>query len=115
MSSTSEGLPVSLLQAMSLGLPALVTDVGGMAEVVRNSGSGLRTPVGDPNQMSQQILRLARDPNLRQTLGRAGKTAFAQHFTLREMADTYMRLYQSRAPHPAAHTTEPQEDLAISR
>ena len=35
MSSRSEGLPVSLLQAFSLGLPAIVTDVGGMAEVVR--------------------------------------------------------------------------------
>ncbi len=125
MSSTSEGLPVSLLQAMSIGLPALVTDVGGMAEVVRNTGAGLRTPVGDPDSMSPEILRLARDPHLRQTLGNAGKSAFAQHFTLSQMAETYMRLYRSRAPHPAAYTAEPptpeapnpkaKEDLAISR
>ena len=42
MSSKSEGLPMSLLQAFSLGLPAIVTDVGGMAEVVRLSQAGLR-------------------------------------------------------------------------
>ena len=40
MSSKSEGLPVSLLQAFSLGLPAIVTDVGGMAEVVRLAQAG---------------------------------------------------------------------------
>ena len=40
MSSRSEGLPVSLLQAFSLGLPAIVTDVGGMAEVVRLAQAG---------------------------------------------------------------------------
>jgi len=42
MSSKSEGLPMSLLQAFSLGLPAIVTDVGGMAEVVRLAQAGSR-------------------------------------------------------------------------
>ena len=41
MSSTSEGLPISLLQAFSMGLPAIVTDVGGMAEAVQLADAGL--------------------------------------------------------------------------
>ncbi len=41
MSSRSEGLPMSLLQAFSLGVPAIVTDVGGMAEVVRLAQAGM--------------------------------------------------------------------------
>ena len=50
MSSVSEGLPMSLLQAASIGLPAVLTDVGGMREVLTLSGGGLLTPVGDPER-----------------------------------------------------------------
>src|SRR6202012_4712030 len=55
MSSVSEGLPMSLLQAMSMGLPAVVTDVGGMAEVVKLADCGLLAPVGDSEAMADAI------------------------------------------------------------
>ena len=96
MSSTSEGLPMSLLQAMSAGLPALVTDVGGMAEVVQNANCGLRTPVGDPAAMAQAILRLAHNPGLRQQLAANGRAAYHQHFTLEHMEQAYADLYTRR-------------------
>ena len=48
MSSRSEGLPVSLLQAFSLGLPAIVTDVGGMAEAVKLAQAGFTVSATDP-------------------------------------------------------------------
>ena len=48
MSSKSEGLPISLLQGFSLGLPAIVTDVGGMAEVVRLAKAGITVSATDP-------------------------------------------------------------------
>ena len=59
MSSQSEGLPVSLLQAFSLGLPAIVTDVGGMAEVVRLAKAGFTVSATDPAEMAAAILRMA--------------------------------------------------------
>jgi L-malate glycosyltransferase len=94
MSSVSEGLPMSLLQAMSLGLPAVVTDVGGMAEVVRLAECGLRTPVGDSQAMAESIVRLAGDAELRTELGRNGLAAYAREFTLERMEAGYMELYR---------------------
>src|SRR6202000_2774302 len=59
MSSISEGLPMSLLQELSAGLPAIVTDVGGMAEVVRLSGAGMVVPAGDADAMAAAIVQIA--------------------------------------------------------
>jgi glycosyltransferase involved in cell wall biosynthesis len=94
MSSVSEGLPMSLLQAMSAGVPALLTDVGGMAEVVRLAGSGLLAPVGDSAAMAEAIVKLAGDPGLRAEFSRRAAVAYEAQFTLERMADGYMKLYQ---------------------
>ena len=99
MSSVSEGLPMSLLQAMSLGLPALVTDVGGMAEVVRNARCGLFTPVGDAAAMAEAIIQLASDPERRASFARNAIAAYNQQFTLEQMDSAYMRLYRKPRNH----------------
>ena len=96
MSSVSEGLPMSLVQAMSLGLPAITTDVGGMAEVLRLSGSGLLAPVGDAEAMAAAIVRLAGDPALREQFAQRARAAYAEHFTLEQMEAAYARLYALR-------------------
>ena len=93
MSSVSEGLPMSLLQAMSVGLPALVTNVGGMAEVVRNAHCGLYTPVGDSSAMAEAIVELATNAERREVFANNAKTAYEEHFTLEHMEEAYMALY----------------------
>ncbi len=93
MSSVSEGLPMSLLQAMSVGVPALVTDVGGMAEVVRLAKCGLTASVGDWRTMAEQIVRLAEEPDLRAQLGECGRRAYQAEFTLDQMEAEYRKLY----------------------
>jgi len=95
MSSTSEGLPMSLLQGMSLGLPAVVTAVGGMKEIVDLSGGGLMSPVGDPATMAGSILRLIEDPVLRAQLGTNASETYRTEFTLEQMESAYARLYRS--------------------
>ena len=94
MSSTSEGLPMSLLQAMSIGLPAIVTDVGGMAEVVKNAHAGLATPVGDVEAMAEAIVHVALDENRRAVFRDNAQTAYAELFTLERMDAAYMELYR---------------------
>ena len=76
MSSKSEGLPMSLLQAFSLGLPAIVTDVGGMAEVVRLAKAGYTVPVTDPAEMAAAILRLAGSDAEREQFSTNAEAAF---------------------------------------
>jgi glycosyltransferase involved in cell wall biosynthesis len=93
MSSVSEGLPMSLLQAMSIGVPAIVTDVGGMAEVVRLSGAGLLAPVGDSPAMANAIVSLAGDPEMRAEFSDRAKNTCAAEFTLERMDAAYMDLY----------------------
>jgi glycosyltransferase involved in cell wall biosynthesis len=94
MSSTSEGLPMSLLQAMSLGLPAIVTDVGGMAEVVKNAHAGLATPVGDAEAMAEAIVQMAGDERRRVVFQENARTAYGELFTLERMDAAYMELYR---------------------
>ena len=93
MCSVSEGLPMSLLQAMSLGLPALVTDVGGMAEVVKLAQCGLLAPVGDVAALADQIVRLALDSELRAVFSKNAVEAYERLFTLERMNADYMELY----------------------
>jgi glycosyltransferase involved in cell wall biosynthesis len=97
MSSKSEGLPISLLQAFSLGLPAIVTDVGGMAEVVRLAKAGFTTPAEDATQMASAILRLASSDAEREEFSRNAEAAFRTRFTLEGMVDAYMDLYRNTA------------------
>jgi glycosyltransferase involved in cell wall biosynthesis len=92
MSSRSEGLPMSLLQAFSLGLPAIVTDVGGMAEVVRLAQAGF-TVTGEA-EMAAAILRLAGEAAERERFSKNAEAAFQARFTLPVMAAAYMDLYR---------------------
>jgi glycosyltransferase involved in cell wall biosynthesis len=94
MSSVSEGLPMSLLQSFSIGLPAIVTDVGGMAEVVRFANAGATVPVTDSGAMKTAILDLAGHAREREQFSANAKAAFQSHFTLRAMVDAYMNLYR---------------------
>lgn len=93
MSSKSEGLPMSLLQAFSLGLPAVVTDVGGMAEAVRLAQAGLTVPVTAPAELAQGILWLAGNKAKMGALSMAATKCFHSFFVLQGMVDGYSNLY----------------------
>ena len=97
MSSNSEGLPMSLLQAFSLGLPAIVTDVGGMAEVVRLAKVGFIVSAADPAEMTAAILQMTRNDQERAQFAANAEAAFQSHFSLQTMADAYMELYRDTA------------------
>jgi glycosyltransferase involved in cell wall biosynthesis len=95
MSSISEGLPISLLQALSLGLPAVVTKVGGMAEVVELARAGITVPVTDPAAMAAAFVELASNDAVRAIFSVNAEETFCSRFTLPTMANAYMKLYQS--------------------
>lgn len=103
MSSKSEGLPMSLLQAFSLGLPAIVTDVGGMAEVVRLAKAGFIVSGTEPAEMTDAILKLARGNADRERFSKNAEAAFPASFTVQAMTQAYMDLYRNtaRARHAA--------------
>jgi glycosyltransferase involved in cell wall biosynthesis len=94
MSSKSEGLPMSLLQAFSLGLPAIVTDVGGMAEVVRLAQAGMIVSARDSAEMAAAILRLAGRDAEREQFSKNAEAAFSSSFALETMVNAFMDLYR---------------------
>jgi glycosyltransferase involved in cell wall biosynthesis len=94
MSSKSEGLPISLLQAFSLRLPAIVTNVGGMAEVVQIAQAGFTVSATDSAEMAAAILRLAASDDERKRFSNNAEEAFHTRFTLKTMVDAYMDLYR---------------------
>lgn len=95
MSSKSEGLPMSLLQAFSAGLPAIVTDVGGMAEVTRFARAGLVVSATNPIEMSSAILRMAQSQSERGEFSKNAAAAFRSSFSLESMVNAYMDLYKN--------------------
>jgi glycosyltransferase involved in cell wall biosynthesis len=105
ISSITEGLPVSLLEAMSVGLPAVVTDVGGMGEIARLSGAITLVPSSDPEGMARALCDAA---DRRQELPKIGELAsccYEQYFRPERMLDDYMTLYKCRMTHtPALHS-----------
>jgi L-malate glycosyltransferase len=99
--ATSDGTPVSLLEAMSSGLPCIATAVGGVPEWVRDRENGLLIPPGDPGALADRILRLARDPDLRRSLGtRARETILSRgdwQVLMRGVEEEYEELAGSSA------------------
>ena len=97
LTSISEGIPLTLIEAMGAGLPVVATRVGGVPEVVQEGRTGLLSPAGDDAGLAEQILRLAADPALRERLGRAGREVAHAAFTEDRMVGEYDRIYRELA------------------
>ena len=95
LSSSMEGLPMALLEAMAAGLPVVASAVGAMPEVVNSGGGGIVVPSGCSESFAVAIDRLAGDPALRSAMGQAGHAHYLAHFTPERMADRYMELYRT--------------------
>jgi glycosyltransferase involved in cell wall biosynthesis len=79
--SESEGLPVSLIEALAHGVPAVATDVGGVAELL-GDGCGELVPPRDPAALAAALARLLSSPELRTGQGRAGRARIEQEFAV---------------------------------
>jgi glycosyltransferase involved in cell wall biosynthesis len=95
MSSISEGLPISILEAMAAGLPAIVTDVGGMPEVIHLSESGKIVRAGDADVLAAAIVEFATRRDELKALGRRAASCYQQHFTPQRMTEDYLALYRT--------------------
>ncbi len=90
--SHSEGSPLVVLEAMAAQLPIIATSVGGVPELLKDGLTGILTAPHDPVRFAENIILLARDPNLRSTLAATAKTALGEHAPL-AYAERLLRLY----------------------
>jgi len=98
--SLSEGLPNTVLEAMSFGVPVLATAVGGVPEIIQN-GNGMMVPPNDPEALAEGMIELLRDDALRQAMGLKGKSSlyprFAPDYRVRQIVNLYEELLSGRA------------------
>jgi glycosyltransferase involved in cell wall biosynthesis len=95
MSSVSEGLPVSLLEALSAALPSVVTDVGGMGEVARLSGSARIVPASNYKALAAAIREVAENRSGLVHLKNAARQCYEENFRLEDMNNRYLQLYKA--------------------
>lgn len=94
MTSHYEGMPISLLESMVSSIPVVATAVGGVPEVIQDGVSGYLIDSRDPERISERVIRLLCNDDLRITMGENGRRIYQTHFTVERMAEKYTKLYE---------------------
>lgn len=92
--SRSESFGVAAIEAGAAGLPVLVSDAGGLPEVVLNNKTGLVVPKDNPQEAANALYRLVRDGALRQQFGSAGKQHVAESYAWPNCIQTMISVYE---------------------
>lgn len=93
LSSLHEGLSIALLEAMALGKPSVVTDVGGLPEVIEHGKHGWLLPPSDPDRLADGIISLLQDRELREAMGVAAKLR-SRDFDIRQAVRRSEEVYE---------------------
>jgi glycosyltransferase involved in cell wall biosynthesis len=94
LSSLSEGLPLSILEAMAAGLPVVASAVGGIPELVVDGETGFLVPPGDPEALAEALRRVVADDELRRRLGAGGRERAEQLFAVEPGRRAHVALYE---------------------
>ena len=89
---------MTLLEAMSLGKPCVVTNVGGNPEIAVDYETGLIRSSNDTEKFASAIIDLLKDENFRIKLGNSGKRRYLKHFSIGNMIENYEDLYSDGNP-----------------
>lgn len=110
MTSRTEGMPNTLLEAMALELPAVSTDVGGIPELAADGETAILAAVGDVAALSTGVSRFAADADLRQRFAAAARRRIEERFDfaarVRAMEDIYCWFADRGAEQPAVLAAE---------
>ncbi|MCX7620941.1 MAG: glycosyltransferase family 4 protein [Acidimicrobiales bacterium] len=93
--SRYEGMPGAVIEAMSVGLPVVASDIAPVREVVEPNQSALLASVGNPDSFRHTIAALLADPARRAAIGQRGRRRYEEQFTVDAVADHMAELYRS--------------------
>ena len=96
-SSISEGISVTILEAMAACVPVVATNVGGNPEIVSDGSNGLVVPARTPSELASAMSLLAAAPAMRRTFGLEGRRTVERDFRIDQMVDKYARIYSALA------------------
>lgn len=95
LSSRFEGMPVALLEAMALGIPAVATSVGGIPEVIIQGETGIVVPPEDVSSLEAALTRFLSDAEFRRSAGEAARRRVAERYSMPAFVQAYDALYRS--------------------
>jgi glycosyltransferase involved in cell wall biosynthesis len=95
LSSESEGMPVSLMEAGACGVPAVAPAVGGIPELIADGVTGFVTPPGSASALAEGLERFLRNPALARRLGAAARRRVAEKFSLARQVESLLALWSS--------------------
>ena len=93
--SQYEGQPLCILEAMHFALPIISTTVGGIPDIFQNKSGAILIPPKSPQQLNAAIQRLARNPALRQDLGRANKENAIAHYSAKAHVSAMVEVFRA--------------------
>ncbi|MDG6100593.1 GT4 family glycosyltransferase PelF [Dactylosporangium aurantiacum] len=112
LSSISEGMPYTVLEAMMCGRPTVSTDVGGVAEAVGDAG--LVVPPRDPQAFGEACVALLTSPQLRAATGHAGRQRALREHTLDRCLSAYRDRYLDLTGHRAAGSAPAADPVLVA-
>jgi len=95
--SLREPAGIAAIEALSCGLPLIVTDVGGLSDVVVDGANGFLVPPCDPKSIADKLLLLLEDEDLRNRFGSASRRRALQMFNYKEIARSVSKAYEEIA------------------
>ena len=92
--SLSEGHPLTALEAMASGLPVVASRTGGLPEIVVEGETGVLVPPGDPRELADALVGLAKDRDRRRALGAAGRRRVEKEFAVERLLERLIEVYR---------------------
>jgi glycosyltransferase involved in cell wall biosynthesis len=96
--SSNEGLSCSLLEAMSTGLPSVVSAIPANVQLVEPGVHGFHAPVNDEEQLAEAFIQLLRDDALRAAMSRAARRLVLDSYSVDHVVDRYEQLFRGALP-----------------
>ncbi|MGH9932500.1 MAG: glycosyltransferase family 4 protein [Pyrinomonadaceae bacterium] len=97
LSSLSEGISNAILEAMACAVPVVTTDCGGMREAVTDGVEGFVVPTRNAAAITEALITLSNDPELRKRMGKAGRRRIEESFSLSQQIDQFLSLCKQTA------------------
>lgn len=94
LASETEGMPMTVLEAMAARLPVVATNAGGIPELVEPGHNGLLVPVQEPQELEGALLKLGGDPDLARNMGQRGYERLLREFSLEQTLRAYEEIYR---------------------
>ncbi len=93
LSSTYEGLPLAVLEAMAASLPVVATDVGGVSQIIINEKNGLLVSPGDPDALAEAMLKVMNDREASMRMGGVGRSIIEKDYDIKTITKKTVELF----------------------